>query len=242
VRLVTFTIQRFITVDIDLKFTPDAGQTNLVTGFQSYFVGIPVSAFDADSESTTASAGFDSAPGGTSALSGDLESDNPIIIALLAALEQDTFSFVPTLSSLAIDNEDDWYASPDIGGTHNSPFVNTYIPNENQMHLTLDEFNVEFALEEILDGVIGVNDFTLANKYILAENPVSNYIHLKLNSSLEYRNVEISVYSMTGQQLQQLKYNQLQNDVAINHTLSSGMYILNITDAEVSKTIKFIVK
>jgi hypothetical protein len=239
----TLDLGSFTTVDLDLYFTPAAGQTDQVTGFQSYFLGIPISSFIAVAQSPAASAGYDSAPGGTTGLVDGIDpGDNPIIIALLEAIEQDTFSFIPTISSLAIDNEDDLYVSPDIGGIHTSPFVNTYIPDENQMHITLNEFNVEFALEEILDGTIGVNDFTLANKYILAENPVSNYIYLKLNSSLEYRNVEISIYSMTGQQLQQLTYSELQNDIAIEHTLSSGMYILNITDAEVSKAIKFIVK
>ncbi|MBV1924597.1 MAG: T9SS type A sorting domain-containing protein, partial [Flavobacteriaceae bacterium] len=225
----TLDLGSFITVDIDLKFTPDAGQSDLITGFQSYFVGIPVNTFNAEAESPAESAGFDSAPGGTSELSGDLESDNPIIIALLAALEQDSFSFVPTLSSLAIDNESDWYASPDIGGIHNSPFVNTYIPDDNQLHLTLNEFNIEFALEEILGGVIGVEDFAYNNKYILAENPVWENIHLKLNPSLNYENVNISVYNTSGQLVLSEKLQNPSEVIVLNHNLRSGMYILNIS-------------
>ncbi|MGV6828700.1 MAG: T9SS type A sorting domain-containing protein [Flavobacteriales bacterium] len=231
-----------ITADIIMHFTPEAGQTNTVTDFTAYFAGFPINSYSADAESPSVSSGLDSSPGGFSDLADSLGNiDNPIIIEFLNDLEQGEYCFIPVISALAIDNEDDWYAIPDIGGIHNSPFVNTYIPNENEPHLTLTPQNVEFALDEIRT-ILGTSDKDFRNKYLLAENPVNEQIILQLNSSYQYNHVELQVFSLTGQEVMSQNYEHINNQITLNHQLTEGVYVLKITDPTTTQEIKFVVR
>ena len=225
-------------VDIALHFTPEAGAINNVTDFTGYFNGIPLTSFSADAESFNYTDGLDSSPGGTSSMSGSLEGiDNPVIEALLAALEQDDYSFIPTLSALAIGSENDWYAIPNIG---NSPFVNTYMPTENETHVLLTQENADFALDEIRQ-TLAVNDYVLSKRYILVKNPVSEQIKIRLNPSQSYGNIEFAIYDISGQLVLHKNLQNPANEIVLNHNLSSGIYILNIRDLEMIYTIKMIV-
>ncbi len=227
-----------VTADIVLHFTPEAGETNNVTNFAAYFVGIPIASFEADAEAFGFTDGLDSSPGGKGDITSGLEGiDNPIIIAFLEALEQDEYSFIPTFSALAIDSENDWYALPNID---NSPFVNTYIPTENEEHVTITQENADFALEEIRQ-ILSINDEVLTNKYLLVENPVKEQIRIRLNSSQSYTNLDLAIYSITGQQLLHQKHQNPINEIVLNHKLSSGIYILNIIDSEKNYTVKVVV-
>jgi hypothetical protein len=191
----TLDLGGFITADIKLHFAPEAGQSILVTEFQSYFMEIPFDYFSADAESFPFTDGVDSAPGGMSSISDSFDgSDDPVIQDFIDALEQDEFSFIPTISALAIENEDNWYASPDIGGVHISPFVNTFIPLENELHGAITEGNANFALEEIRNGVLSIDDFNLLNsRYVLMENPITDRIRIKLDSSQSYTHLRAMI-------------------------------------------------
>jgi hypothetical protein len=100
-------------------------------------------------------------------------STNPILIDFINNLDQDDYSFIPLMSSLAIDNEANWFATPDIGGIHNSPFVNTYIPNSNEYHVALTQASAQFALDEIRNGSLGTSENNFSDRYKLMQNPVS---------------------------------------------------------------------
>lgn len=233
-----------LTADVNLHFTPAASQTNNVTSFETFLFGIPLNSFTADSESFSTSDGVDASPGGTSNISSALGgggSNNPIIVAFIAALDQDDYSFIPLISALAIDNEDDWFAVPDIGGTHTSPFVNTYIPDENEPHVTVTQESAQFALDEIRNGVLSVSDGNFNEKYQLIRNPVSNTVDIRLNASYSYGSSEIKIYSVTGQEVYSENIQESENQISIEHGLSSGIYILKIKDSETAVTIKFIV-
>lgn len=233
-----------LTADVALHFTPDAATTNNVTSFDSFFFGIPLDSFDAEAESFAFSDGVDSSPGGTGNISAALGgggASNPVIVAFIAALDQDDYSFIPLISSLAITNEDDWFAIPDIGGTHTSPFVNTYIPNENESHVTVTAASAEFALDEIRQTVLGTTDFASETRYLLVENPVSETITLQLNPSLSYEDVLISVHAISGQLGLQQKINKPSAQITIEHAMSSGIYLLTIEDAEGIRTLKLVV-
>ncbi|RMA58896.1 alpha/beta fold hydrolase [Ulvibacter antarcticus] len=233
-----------ITADVNLHFTPEAGLSNNVTDFQSFFVGVPVGSFSADAESFGYTDGIDSSPGGISSISSALGDGggNPIILAFIAALEQDDYSFIPTISSLAIDNEDDWYAVPDIGGTHNSPFVNTFIPSENEEHVKVTQANAQFALDEIRNGVLGVQNNNLDNKYLLAQNPVSEEIRIRLNASYNYNQTELVVYNVAGQQLLSEVIENPIGEITLPISLSSGVYMIQLSDSATTQNIKFVVE
>lgn len=225
-------------VDIALHFTPEAGAVNNVTDFTGYFNGIPLTSFSADAESFNYTGGLDSSPGGTSSMSGSLEGvDNPIIIALFDALEQDDYSFIPTISALAIDSESDWYATSNIG---NSPFINTYMPTENEAHVTLTEGNANFALNEIRE-TLSVGDNVFNSKFKLVKNPVTEQIIIRLDTSQFYSNLELAIYDVSGQQVLSKNLQNPTNEIVLNHNLSSGIYILNIRDSGMIYTIKMIV-
>lgn len=234
-----------LTADVNLHFTPVAGQTNNVTSFETFLFGIPLNSFNADAESFSTSDGVDASPGGTSNISSTLGgggSSNPIIVAFIAALDQDDYSFTPLISALAIENEDDWFAVPDIGGIHTSPFVNTYIPDENEPHATITQENAQFALDEIRNGVLGVSNNDLSEKYRLAKNPVSNTVDISLSSSHSYGVLEIKIYTVTGQEVFLENSEKSRNQISFEHGLNSGIYILKIMDSESTVAIKFIVK
>ena len=229
-----------VTADLILHFAPDASETINVTSFTAYFVGIPVSNFEADAESYSFSDGLDSSPGGMGDITSGLEDlNNPLIDAFLADLEQEAYSFIPTISSLAISVEDDWYAIPNL---NNSPFANVYIPAENEEHVTITQGNADFALFEIRQEPLGISDNEFANKYFLARNPVSEQILLKLNDAHNYYNVELSVYNTSGQLVISEKLQNPTNVISINQNLNAGIYILNIIDSETSYNVKIIVQ
>lgn len=238
-------IATFTTADVRLHFTPLAGQTNNVTFFETFFLGVPVGSYSADAEAETFSDGVDASPGGTANISAALGgggSSNPVIVEFIAALDQDDYSFIPVISALAIDNEDDWFATPDIGGIHTSPFVNTYIPDVNEPHVTVTQASAQFALDEIRNGVLGIGNLNTAYRYQLVQNPVSNTIQLQLDSSAHYSDVQLSVISMTGQLLMNETLSQPSNTITLEHTLDSGIYVLAISDANGSISMKFLVQ
>jgi hypothetical protein len=216
-----------ITADIVMHFAPPADEVNTVTDFTAYFVGIPIESYSADAESFSYTAGLDSTPGGMSTM-GDFF-DN---------LAQEDYSFIPTFSALAIDTENDWYAIPDL---NDSPFVNTYIPTENEYHVTLTPQNVAFALSEIRQEPLGISENDFSTKYTLVKNPVGEQIRLKLNSAHSYNNVQISIYNTSGQQIISERLQNSSEEISINHQLNTGIYILNIIDSEATYNVKIIV-
>ena len=232
-----------VTADIILHFTPTAGLTNTVTDFEAFIASVPIASFTADAESFSSSDGLDSAPGGKSTIRGSFGGGgNPIIIAFLEAIEQDEFCFIPTISALAIPNEANWYASPNIGGSHTSPFVNTLIPNENEFHGEVTNENASFALEEIRNGVLSINEFFVNTNYNLIKNPVSEQLKIKLNDSSTYSQVTISIYSIFGQQVFIKNIQNPIHEIVLDIQLRSGIYVLNIRDERGYFVDKIIVK
>lgn len=234
-----------LSADIALHFTPVASQTNTVTFVETFFAGISVAEFSTEAESFSFTDGIDSAPGGTANISSALGgggSSNPIIVAFIAALDQDDYSFIPTISSLAIENEDDWYASPDIGGTHISPFVNTFIPSENESHVEVTPESAQFALDEIRNGTAGISDANTSETYSLKKNPVLEMLQLQLKPSAMFGSVQLTIYSSTGQLLMKETYTHPSEEISLKHSLPAGIYVLQIEDSESTQVLKFIVK
>ena len=231
-----------ITADVTLRFTPPASQTNEVTFFEGFLAGVPLLEYTADAESASDTDGVDAAPGGTSMISSALGDGqgNPVIIDFIEALDQDLFCFIPTISALAIDNEPNWYASPDIGGIHNSPFVNFYIPDSNEDHVTVTEESAAFALEEILETTLGASDLDVP-RIILTQNPINGPIVLRLGQP-DRPSVHVRVMDLSGKLLLDRTVSNASGTVRITHGLSSGMYLLKVNDGATAQTFKLIVR
>jgi pimeloyl-ACP methyl ester carboxylesterase len=227
-------------VDVALKFTPAANQTNTVTDVTVNYFGFPISTFQTTAQASRSSDGVDSAPGGTGSISDALGDGggNPVLIDFINALQQDLYSFIPTMSALAIDNPD-WFATPNLS---NSPFVNFYIPTENEDHVTVTAASAQFALDEIRNGLISVGENQFSNQFILAQNPVQNNIQIIIPNNTSAKNLTTTVFSITGQKLMQNTWMNASGKITWNHSLSTGIYLLKLNDGASVQTIKMIVE
>lgn len=227
---------------IKLNFTPVAGQTIEVSNFKGqqwiiFWVTIYESLAKAQSPSYTS--GLDSSPGGRFDLVGLAESapDNDIIDEFLDNLEIEYFSFIPAVSAMAITATQNLYDPVESG--LDTPFVNFYIPDENQNHVYLEDGNVLFALTEILidEGEMGVSDELIAS--IQIENPVRE--SLKIFNTEEFNNVSLKITDMSGRTVFSQRNLKLSGQTEIPLKLSTGSYILQIDNGK-EKVVKRILK
>lgn len=210
------------------NFAPVANETIDVSNFTGQIRLLPFGPwtsllqFDASAQSPATSDGLDSAPGGQFDLFSFDDGSNPLITDFFSNLNAQYFSFIPTLSGLAIVNQPNWYANPDI---NDSPFANTYIPTDNEPHVTLTDGNVAFVVAEILQGTLGTTDFLNTHKIKLQQNPVYN--SMTLLSSTDIANARISIIDLTGKLVLNTR-TSLSKSTTIPFNLESGLYLLNI--------------
>ncbi|PWI30895.1 hypothetical protein DI383_05515 [Flavobacteriaceae bacterium LYZ1037] len=201
--------------------------------------------------------GIDAAPGGLfdiGALAADFGGD-PTIDAFFAGLSTNYFNFIPAVSAMALVNggASDWYQDINLGAgdtpwdattttNPNTPFVNWYIPDNNESHVTLTPNNVTFAWEEIVNtNTLTVSNNTFVEDDIkLKQNPITN--SLTLISTTDYQDASISIVDMTGK----LVYKQntdLSSRTTLPIHLASGMYVLNVdTQTNLNLKTKLIIK
>lgn len=227
-------------VDVALKFTPAASQTNTVTDVTVNFFGFPINTYQTTAQSPNNTAGVDSAPGGTGSISDALGDGggNQVLIDFINALQQDLYSFIPTMSSLAIGNPD-WFATPNL---NDSPFVNFYIPNDNEPHVNVTAASAQFALDEIRGGLISVVENQFSNQFILAQNPVQKNINIVIPNNTSSQTLTTTVFSITGQRLMQKTWASPSKELTWNHNLSNGIYLLKLDNGISTQTIKMIVE
>ncbi len=234
------TIDAMTSVDVALKFTPEAGQTNTVTGVTLRFIGIPIGSFQAVSKSPSTTDGVDSAPGGTGSI-GDALGDgggNQFLVDFINALQQDLYSFIPTNSSLAIDTSN-WFAIPNLS---NSPFDAFHIPNENEPHVSMTSLGIQFALDEIRNGLIGISENHHTTQFLLNQNPVKNTIDISISGNASIERLSTTVFSITGQKLMEKTWSNTTPQLVWNHNLSSGIYLLKLDNGYSVQTVKMLVE
>ena len=183
---------------------------------------------------------MDSAPGGTGSISDALGDGggNQVLIDFINALQQDLYSFIPTMSSLAIDNPD-WFTTPDL---NDSPFVNFYIPTENENHVTVTAASAQFALDEIRNVLIGVSENELNGQFQLSQNPVHKIINIKIPNQISTNEITTKVFSFTGQKLMEQTWTSPQGEIIWNQNLASGIYLLKVNNGAATQTIKMVVE
>lgn len=232
-------------IDVSINMTPAAGVTASVSDIEISVFGVEVEGANADSQSFSFSDGIDSAPGGLfdlSGLTGDIGSGGGTAGDFLNALQIDKFSFIPSVSGLALeitDDEIDWHHDINLASratTNNTPFANTFIPVDNEAHVQLTEDNVNFALTEIFTPSLGTNDDQKFS-FQLESNPVNNNLVLLSNYS---GNALINIIDVTGKVVLNSAL-QLNNRNTVPVDLASGFYILDITTENNTKfTTKFL--
>ena len=223
--------------DFRARFTPFQDQINQ-TGFVS--IDAPFLCFcdfeaSSNVKATAFSDGIDAAPGGLfeiGSITEDLGTD-PLVTDFLMGLTTDYFNFIPTVSAMALNNngEIDWHHIPENLTTsstleNETPFVNWYMPNDNEDHVFLTSANVSFALSEIINSSAGIQDVDQI-KFQLENNPIKNNIVLITNSNNQ--DAIVDVFDLTGKNV--LSSNvHLQYRTTIPINLNPGFYILNLSD------------
>lgn len=232
-------------VDIEINFTPAAGITSTVSDIAISLFGVEVEGSEASSQSFSYSDGLDSAPGGLfdlAALTGDIASGGGTAGDFVNALQIDKFSFIPSVSALALeitDDEIDWHHDINLAGrgtTNITPFDNTFLPDDNEPHVQLTEDNVNFALIEILTPPLGISNNEVIT-FKLERNPINDKLVLLTNTE---SNASIQIVDVSGK----VVYNSstfLNRRTEIPVNLASGFYILNVaSENTASFTTKFI--
>jgi hypothetical protein len=233
------------TVDVEINFTPAANITSIVSDIGISIFGFEVEGSEASSQSFSYSDGVDSAPGGLfdlAALTGDIASGGGTAADFVNALQIDKFSFIPSVSALALeitDDEIDWHHDINLAGrgtTNMTPFDNTFLPDDNEPHVQLTEANVNFALIEILTPPLGISD-NEAIAFQLESNPVKNELVLLTDRE---SNASIQIVDVSGKMVFKTQA-VLTNRTTIPVNLASGFYILNVTSENNGNfTTKFI--
>ncbi|WP_298902272.1 T9SS type A sorting domain-containing protein [uncultured Psychroserpens sp.] len=240
------------TADININFTPftedDMGNNVgpqliskvFVEGFL-IFGFITLVDVEIQAEAPSFSDGVDAASGGLFDLGGftDGLGGDPIIDNFLTSLTVDKFSFIPSVSGMALEitnNEVNWYHDinlGDPGGTgdtlNNTPFVNWYMPDANENHVELTEQNVAFALTEIFQETLSNTDFENIASIKVEKNPIEN--ELTILSSEVLDDVNISLIDITGK-LVFSSHQTLDRRSSIPLNLDSGLYILSLQSKE----------
>lgn len=240
-----------IDIEIEINMTPSAGTPQQVSRFFApLFPPFIPNVESIANSGTSFYDGVDAAPGGLidfsalmdqSGTGGDMASD------FIDGLQIDKFSFIPSISALALDttdestgNERNWFHDIEIDGSGhaiNSPFDNTFSPIDNQPHLYLSDANVAFALNEILNAPLSTtNSEFLSMK--LENNPIKNELVILNTENIK---AKINIMDLTGKTVYQLNSN-LNNRTSIPINLSSGFYILKVvSDTNATFTTKFMV-
>jgi hypothetical protein len=220
-------------IGLAINLTPAAGNTNPVSSISIQLFGAEIDGSVAESQSFSYSDGIDAAPGGLFDLAG-LTSDlgaSGIAGDFINALTIDKFSFVPTVSALALeitDNEIDWHHTIDLAGratTNSTPFDNTFLPDDNEPHVQLNEDNVAFVLSEILTTTLNIYDNNLF-AFRLEKNPIQKDLVL-LNDTI-INGALISLVDITGKLIFSSRQTLAKRTV-FTVNLNSGLHILNIS-------------
>jgi hypothetical protein len=232
-------------VDMNLHFTPAAGIADFnidALELIAIIFGSPVTieTFDAVAESPSYTSGLDSAPGGT-VLFDSYFGDEPTETEqqVMDAIQVDAFSFIPTLSSLVI-NDQNWYNV--VIGTETTPFDNYYGPTVNEPHLTLSEEGRAFLASEIVPLYLSTNHYLVADNFTLLNNPVKEVIKVQLNHSSSYGHLSMRLYTITGQKVKEIQIPNPTDEVNLPISISSGIYLLHISNGTNSIVKKVIIQ
>ncbi|WP_460217952.1 T9SS type A sorting domain-containing protein [Psychroserpens sp. MEBiC05023] len=231
-----------VNADININLTPTtANGTQLISAINvSGFFIFNVTLIDVqvNAQAPTFTDGVDAASGGLFDLGGftDGLGGDPLIDSFLTSLQLDKFSFIPSVSGMALNSspagEINWYHTIDLGDPgstgdtlNETPFVNWHMPDDNENHVQLTEENVAFALSEIIPETLSNTDFETIASIKIERNPIQDELTILSNKKVD--NVIISLVDITGKTVFVSKQN-LEKRTSLSLYLDSGMYILNI--------------
>lgn len=216
---------------IKAKFMPYAGQVSEILNAKAQtqvVFWVTVNTYTADAEQNNNSDGVDSAPGGLFDVIGLLndfeiapEYDD-LLQDAFSKINAGYFNFIPATSAMALYNELDYYHSFNLGEgdipwddtlstNTQTPFVNWYMPDDNQIHCLLTPENVAFALCEIIEPDYELT-VTTADEIEVCEGQSFN---TNMNFEVTLGCFQIAHFEVTGNptgSLAELNHNELTAD------------------------------
>jgi len=226
-------------INIKLYFTPNANISNFQVTRVGTVIIIPITLFSANAASPSTSAGFDSAPGGTLLFNGLFGPvTDPVVQQIINDIQIDSFSFIPTLSSLAIENTN-WYQNISISSS--TPFDRYIGPTINEPHITLNPQNIAFILEEISNHFLNIAEVQ-NQELVIYNNPTHDFIQFSL-SNQNVQNVQVELFDLTGQLLLKRNLIDFSHEIInIECPSKNGLYILRVNADGKILSKKIIVK
>lgn len=223
--------------DLKVKtyFTPNAGtqieMSKVHLDFAWWFPLANDRINNASAASHSYSDGIDAASGGLFDILGlttDLDT-NGLVGDFLGSLSTDYFNFIPSVSAMALNtsnNQINWFDTLAGVTTNDTPFVNWYMPDDNEPHVTLTKANVTFALSEIIQQTLS-NSTLKSDDFIKVErNPLEK--ELIILSSAPINEAMVTIVDVTGKIVFNKAFNTLSNRTIIPLDLGSGIYILDV--------------
>lgn len=254
----TFDVALFTQALLDVIYTPASSVNTLASSVVITLFGSPIIVGTANSESFSYSDGVDAGSGGLfdiGSIGGDVPPSD-LISDFLDALKADNFNFIPSLSAMALEitpnGEIDWFHDIDIGSgmppseappqrdvLNNTPFVNWYMPDNNEGHVLLTEDNVTFALTEINAGTLDLEEVEI-NKIRLEKNPIQDELNILIHSALQ--DVKIAIYDLSGRSVFERSLGDSSDRIKIPLDLNSGLYIVQLNSLQAVFTAKVVIE
>ncbi len=248
----------FVTADLTMNFTPaTASGSQLVSSVVINLFGSPIQASSANAQAFSFSDGIDAASGGLfnmTALGGSMPPPGPVA-DFFAAIQSDFFNFIPAISAIALEitpnGEIDWYHNIDIGTgsppseapprdvVNSTPFVNWYMPDNNEEHITITEENVIFALTEIIPGTLNLGSLDITS-IRLEKNPIQNELNILTQTPLN--GASIAMYDISGRLVYNIDLGNTSEQISIPIQLNSGLYIVKLSSDSGVFTTKVVVE
>jgi hypothetical protein len=231
------------TADININLTPataDGPQLISKVFVEGFFLFgfITLVDVEVDGQAPSFSDGVDAASGGLFDIGGFTEGlpTDGITGSFISQLQIDKFNFIPSVSAMALNSdpvgEVNWFHDINLGDPGSSgdtlnetPFVNWYMPDDNENHVQLTEQNVAFALSEIMPETLSNGDFENFATLKIEKNPIDRELTIISNKVLD--NATISIFDITGKSVYQSNQT-LERRLTIPLNLDSGLYILNV--------------
>lgn len=230
------------TSSVRMHYTPTAGTINFEVDYmQNYWFGIPLgSAFITYAASHNYTSGYDTAPGSTRSLS-TMFGDNPtgVMADIVNALQVDTYCFVPTVSSLAVNNQNIY--TPITSGSITA-FDSYYVPTVNEEHLTFTQPSIQFITNELLNYYLAIPNQLQLNDFKLLQNPVQNKIILQSTALTQNIVYQYEIINSLGKVLQKGQFSNQNSTIQIPVSLEASFYILKIKQAEKTQSFKIVVQ
>ena len=234
---------------LDVHFTPYANNTvdvsNVYIDFAWYIPAFDVES-DATSEAFTFSHGVDTAAGGLFDLSNVTNDVGTSGIAgeFVQALQTDYFNFIPAVSGMAIEfnnNQTNWFHTVNNANLAlETPFDAWYLPTENEPHVTLTQENVAFAWNEIVlqDPASIANE--LLNGTVKIVNPVKDNL-VVLMDNVDNHNLKISIIDINGKLLFSKQVINNSTKISLLIHLIKGVYFVRLQSDDFTVQRKVIV-